>query len=94
MVRYERVWADGHGWLPCRVCDQCSRRQHMDMIGLHGSAKLANYWFDSLACLHDAEKGVIPDRRAELPWDVPPKPLRDLPCSNPAREEDEGWQRV
>lgn len=84
MVTYAEVFRPGHGPLPCKVCDQCARREHVDMVGWHGHHKLEDYWFCSLACLHDAEGGVFPT----IFHDVA---LRDLP--RPPADPD-GWRHV
>ena len=89
MVKYDEVFRAGHGLLQCKVCDQCDRREHVDMVGWHGHHQLEHYWFCALACLHDAERGVIP--RA---WQCQPetaRALRDLP---PPLADTEGWLPV
>ena len=77
-MKYEQVFQHGHGWVDVKVCEQCDRAQHVDLIGYRGQGPLFGYWFDCLACLHDAQRGVIPKVSKRNQLQVP---LKEVPVT-------------
>ena len=76
-MKYEQIFQHGHGWVDVKVCDQCDRLEHVDLHGYAAPEPLDSYWFCNLACLHDAQRGVIP--RVSRRHDA--KALRDAPAA-------------